>query len=172
MSEKSRHTPPNVRIVAKNDQTWSVDWADDPNEYCRSFNARARELNLGLVATPHFPKRRKVHRGWYWSGLASVLALIAYGLFWLFTPCWMFHNRDLVIRYPTRIHLWCNSPPTHYIHFREKPKQEAKVGQIIHPMYHKDGSFLGFEYGVEDNRMVYPVEEFAKIRNASSRTGS
>lgn len=167
MSEKSRRMPPNVRIVAKNDQTWSVDWADDPNEYCRAFNTRSRELNLGLVATPHFPKQTSGKRRWFWIGLVSLIALAAYGSYWLFAPCWIFHNpkRDLVFRYATRIHLWCNAPPTHYIHFREKPKEEVKMGRIVRPLYGKDGLIHGFGFGVEDNRVDYPIDTFQSLRN-------
>lgn len=167
MSEKSRHTPPNVRIIAKNNQIWSVDWADDPNEYCRSFNSRARELNLGLVATTHFPKGRRWNRLWVVCGILGLLGLTAYVVkLWLFSPFWIFHNHrhEMVFRYRTRIHAWCEAPPTHYIHFREKPKVEVKVGRLIRPVYDENSTVRGFGHGVDDYGVDYPIEKFQQLR--------
>lgn len=147
MSEKSRRSRPNVRIVAKNNQTWAEDWASDPNSYCRAFNARARELGLGLVATPHFPKPNRRLR---WLTLAGVIAVVALGCafkYVVLAPYWTFTNaeRNMAIRYPTRVHYWCRALPTHCAHFVDG---KEIFGRIVRPQFLDNGSIEGF--GVVD----------------------
>lgn len=167
MSEKSHPTPPNVRIIAKNNQTWSVDWADDPNSYCRSFNTRSRELNLGLTATPHFPKAKP--RTWlrYVACAVGIGALGAVVKLWLFSPYWIFFNphRDLVFRYDTRIHFWCNAPPTHFIHFKDGAIVTAK---LIDPRYGPTGGIFAFGRMDDTTQMEYPVARFEAKRHDRS----